>query len=105
MTVAPGASEEPNPEDVDNILVRLSDGAALLALGGNHWEIVAIDVSMTGKAVLFKTINKKQKERFSDFHRVPDDLTISQAYQMLEQGADAVSAASQSAGAKPSGKE
>lgn len=31
-------SEEPNPENVDNILVRLSDGAVLLTLGGNHWE-------------------------------------------------------------------
>lgn len=31
-------SEEPDPEDVENILVRLTDGAALLTLGGNHWE-------------------------------------------------------------------
>jgi len=30
--------DEPNPENVDNILVRLSDGAALLTLGGNYWE-------------------------------------------------------------------
>jgi hypothetical protein len=31
-------SEEPDPQDVENILVRLTDGAALLTLGGNHWE-------------------------------------------------------------------
>jgi hypothetical protein len=30
--------DEPDPENVDNILVRLTDGAALLTLGGNHWE-------------------------------------------------------------------
>lgn len=33
-----GASEEPDPEDVENLLVRLSDGAVLLTLGGNNWE-------------------------------------------------------------------
>jgi hypothetical protein len=90
------------------ILGRLNKGGTFAVMqknvGGNHWDVVAIDVSMTGKAVLFKTITKTQKERFTEFRRVPDDLTISQAYQMLEQGADAVSAASQSAVAKPSGK-
>jgi hypothetical protein len=30
--------DEPNPDNVDNLLVRLSDGAVLLTLGGNHWE-------------------------------------------------------------------
>ncbi len=99
-------------EDVSfgwGILGRLNKGGTFAVVqkdvGGNHWDIVAIDVSMTGKAVLFKTINKKQKERFTDFRRMPDNLTFSQAYQMLEQGADAVSTASQSVVAKPSGKE
>lgn len=91
------------------ILGRLNKGGTFAVVqkdvGGNHWDIVALDVSMTGKAVLFKTINKQQKERFTDFHRVPDDLTISQAYQMLELGQTAVSATSQPASAKPSGKE
>jgi hypothetical protein len=32
------ARDEPNPENVENILVRLSDGARLLTLGGNYWE-------------------------------------------------------------------
>src|SRR5258708_4643810 len=98
-------------EDVSfgwGILGHLNKGGTFAVaqkdVGGNHWDIVAIDVSMTGKAVLFKTINKKQKERFTDFHRVPDDLTISQAYQILEQGPTAVSA-SESAVAKPNGKE
>lgn len=31
-------SAEPDVDDVDNVLVRLRDGAVLLTLGGNHWE-------------------------------------------------------------------
>ena len=31
-------SAEPDVNDVDNVLVRLTDGAVLLKLGGNHWE-------------------------------------------------------------------
>jgi hypothetical protein len=90
------------------ILGRLNKGGTFAVVqkdvGGSHWEIVAVDVSMTGKAVLFKTITKKQKERFTDFHRMPDDLTIAQAYQMLELGENSVSAASQSVPAKSNGK-
>ncbi len=90
------------------ILGRLTKGGTFAVVqkdvGDNHWEIVAIDVSMTGKAVLFKTITKKQKERFTDFHRMPDDLTISQAYQMLEMGENSVSAASQAVPGKSNGK-
>jgi hypothetical protein len=31
-------SAEPDVDDVDNVLVRLRDGAVLLKLGGNHWD-------------------------------------------------------------------
>jgi hypothetical protein len=90
------------------ILGRLNKGGTFAVVqkdvGGNHWEIIAVDVNMTGKAVLFKTITKKQKERFTDFHRMPDDLNISQAYRMLELGDNSVSAASQPATGKSNGK-
>jgi hypothetical protein len=52
---------------------------------------------MTGHAVIFKSINVKQMQRLSDFRRVSDDLTISQAYQMLERGEHSVSAENQPA--------
>jgi hypothetical protein len=59
---------------------------------------------MSGRAVIFKTINVKQKQRFTNFRRVNDNLTISEAYQLLEQGEGPVSAENQSGAATPLGK-
>jgi hypothetical protein len=44
-----------------------------------HWEITLMKVNMRGKALFFKTIGVQQDETRSDFHRVPDGLTLSQA--------------------------
>ena len=52
-------------------------------IGEGHWEIVSMDVNMHGRAVFFKTVNVKQKQILSNFHRVRDDLTFAQAYDML----------------------
>jgi len=82
------------------LLGRLNKGGTFSVLqnriGENHWEIVSLDVRMTGHAVIFKSINVKQMQRLTDFHRVSDSLTIAQAYQLLEKADNAVSAESQS---------
>lgn len=41
-----------------------------------QWEMTALHVDMKGKALLFKTIGVQVSENHSDFHRVPDDLTL-----------------------------
>ncbi|MGC2695877.1 MAG: hypothetical protein WA738_08800 [Candidatus Angelobacter sp.] len=78
------------------LLGRLNKGGTFSVIqsrvGENHWEIVSLDVKMSGHAVLFKTINVKQLQRLADFYRVSDDLTIAQAYLLLEKGDQAVSA-------------
>jgi hypothetical protein len=48
-----------------------------------HWEMTALDVDMKGKVLLLKTINVQETENHSDFHRVPDDLTLAQAADIL----------------------
>jgi hypothetical protein len=48
-----------------------------------HWEMTALHVNMKGKALLFKTIGVQVTENHSDFHRVPDDLTLEEAADML----------------------
>jgi hypothetical protein len=48
-----------------------------------HWEMTALNVDMKGKALLFKTISVQQTETHSDFHRVPDDLTLAEAAALL----------------------
>ena len=48
-----------------------------------HWEMTALNVDMKGKALLFKTIGVQETENHSDFHRVPDDLTLAEAADIL----------------------
>jgi hypothetical protein len=49
-----------------------------------HWEMTALHVNMQGKALLFKTIGVQVTENHSDFHRVPDDLTLEEATNILD---------------------
>ena len=48
-----------------------------------RWEVTEIAVDMQGKALFFKTISVQQKERHSNFQRVPDNLTLSDAAGLL----------------------
>jgi hypothetical protein len=50
-----------------------------------HWEMTALHVNMKGKALLFKTIGVQLTENHCDFHRVPDDLTLEEAADILGQ--------------------
>ncbi len=47
-----------------------------------QWEMTVLGVDMKGKA-LFKTIGVHETENHSDFHRVPDDLTLAEAAGLL----------------------
>jgi hypothetical protein len=48
-----------------------------------HWELTALHVDMKGKALLFKTIGVQVTEKHNDFHRVPNDLTLGDAADIL----------------------
>jgi hypothetical protein len=48
-----------------------------------HWEMTTLHVNMRGKAMLFKTIGVQVTENHSDFHRVPDDMTLEEAADLL----------------------
>ena len=48
-----------------------------------HWDITSMSVEMTGKALLFKSIGVQKKETHRDFRQVSDDLTLTQAADML----------------------
>lgn len=63
----------------------------------DHWEVVSLDVNMTGHAVIFKTLNVREHETFRDFQPVSNQLTIAQAYNLLEKDREPVSANGRSA--------
>jgi hypothetical protein len=61
-------------------------------VGENHWDAVLLDLNMQGRAIIFKTITVKQKQVLTDYHRVPDDLTMAQAFDLLHKPETSVSA-------------
>jgi len=48
-----------------------------------HWDMTSMSVEMTGKALLFKSIGVQKRENRRDFHQVSDDLTLTQAVDIL----------------------
>ena len=52
-----------------------------------YWELTLLNVNMKGKALFFKTVNVQQKMQRSQFRRVSDDLTLSQAAEILRKQA------------------
>jgi hypothetical protein len=48
-----------------------------------HWEMTVLGVDMKGKALFFKTVGVHETEDHSEFHRVPDDLTLAEAADIL----------------------
>lgn len=53
-------------------------------VGPGHWEISLLKVNIKGKALFFKTISVQQDETHSNFKRVPDDLTLAQAQDLIK---------------------
>jgi hypothetical protein len=52
-------------------------------LAPGDWELTEMNVNMRGKALLFKTISVQQKELHSNFGRVGDDISLSDAANLL----------------------
>lgn len=57
-------------------------------VGDGHWDMVYLRVNMDGKALFFKTISVHDHEAYSNYHRVPDDTTPSEAAKQLKQDAE-----------------
>lgn len=53
-------------------------------IGGDHWEITRMDLSFTGKILLFKSLSIKSSEVSSDFQLVPSNLTFAEGVELLK---------------------
>jgi len=68
------------------LLGRVDSGTVELGrveVGPQQWKTAFIDIHFSGRAVVFKTINKEQYERRSDFRAVSDELNLADAKDML----------------------
>jgi hypothetical protein len=70
------------------ILGHLDRGGHFLVEQGDvaedHWEITRMDLSFTGKIMLFKSVSIRSTEVYSDFLPVPPDLTFAQGVELLK---------------------
>jgi hypothetical protein len=48
------------------------------------WKLSQLDVHMTGRVLFFRTISEQHKESRSDFARIPDNITLAQAADLLK---------------------
>ena len=73
------------------ILGHLDKGGHFLVvqgdMGNGDWEISRMELNFTGRVLLFKKINIKSNEIFSDFRPTPPDLTFAQAVELLKKQA------------------
>ncbi len=56
-------------------------------VSATHWKTRLVDVHVSGRVILFKSISKEQHDVRSDFKPVPLDITLQQAVNLLEAGA------------------
>jgi hypothetical protein len=65
------------------LLGRIDNGGTVkigrVEVGPSQWKTALIDIQLSGRLIMFKTINKRQYEVRSDFREVPGDLSFSQA--------------------------
>jgi hypothetical protein len=68
------------------LLGRIDNGGTVeigrVQVGPLQWKTALIDIQLSGRLVLFKTISKQEYEVRSDFRAVPDDLSLSQANEL-----------------------
>lgn len=58
-------------------------------LDSGQWVMIALHVSMTGRALLFKTISVQEERDFDDYRRAPDNFSLQQAAEFLVKEAGA----------------
>jgi hypothetical protein len=73
------------------ILGHLDPGGRFLVrqadVGDHQWEVTHLELSFTGKVLLFKKLAIQSNDTFSDFHSVSPNLTFAQGVELLKKEA------------------
>lgn len=84
------------------ILGHLDRGGRFVVVQGpvanGYWSTTHMQLSFTGKALFFKSINIQETEDTSDFRRVPGHMTFAQGVELLKKGRDGVLAENENTG-------
>jgi len=86
------------------ILGHLDRGGRFVVVQGpvakGYWTTTHMQLSFTGKALFFKSINIQETEDSSDFRRVPGHMTFAQGVEMLKKQRNGVVAENENGGRK-----
>ena len=52
---------------------------------GYDWKTVTLHTDINGKALFLKTVARRQEAKHSEFKRIPDGITVSDAVKMVEE--------------------
>lgn len=84
------------------ILGRLNRGGRFVVVQGpvasGYWTTTHMQLSFTGKVLLFKSLNIQTTEDSSDFRRVPGHMTFAQGVELLKKHRNGVVAEAENAG-------
>ena len=52
-------------------------------VGDGNWDVTYSNLDFTGKVLLFKKLRIKETQELSDFHRIPENLSFAQGFELL----------------------
>lgn len=83
--------------DVDfgwGILGRLYKGGSFVVeqeqVDTSHWDTTAMRLDLTGKVLMFKSLVYKEQEYESDFHRLPDHISLTEGAELLKKNSSEI---------------
>jgi len=84
------------------ILGRVNQGGTFevkqAEVAAGHWELTLLKIQMQGKALFFKTIGVRENYTRSQFHPVPENLSVAEAARMIAAESRATPAPAQKTG-------
>lgn len=83
---------------VGGLLGHLDKGGTFLVKAGEvapgHWDVLLMNLDISGRALFFKTISVHEKEMFGDYTRVPAGAPLEQVAELLSKECNNLRAAS-----------
>ena len=80
------------------LLGHLDQGGSFVVKAGlvtpDHWDVILMNLNLSGRALFFKTIAVHEKEAYADYTRVPDRASLEQVAELLKKECSSIHTAS-----------
>lgn len=83
---------------VGGLLGHLDKGGTFVVKAGDvapgHWDVILMNLDLSGRALFFKTISVHEKEQYSDYVRVPSEASLQEVAELLKKECTTIHTAS-----------